>query len=67
MTMATINDLYQRYEDLCGSAGPVMSRDELQADYKAWASVNGVSARYEETGEAYLAYDEAGPFAAEGT
>lgn len=62
MTITTLNDLYREYSDRCGADGPVATRAQLRDDYWAWADLQGVSARYEETAEQYLDDDENGPF-----
>jgi hypothetical protein len=58
MTTTTINDLYSRYSDACGSEGPVLDREALQDDFRDWCRVRGVEARYETQGEEYLAAED---------
>jgi len=58
MTTTTINDLFSRYADACGSEGPVLDRDALQDDFRDWCRARGVDARYEVQGESYLAADD---------
>lgn len=61
MTTTTINDLFTRYADGCGSEGPALDRDALADDFRDWCRARGVEARYEVQGEAYLAADD-GPY-----
>jgi len=61
MTTTTINDLFTRYADGCGSEGPALDRVALQDDFRDWCRARGVEARYEVQGEAYLVADD-GPY-----
>ena len=61
MTTTTINDLFTRYADGCGSEGPALDRGALQDDFRDWCRARGVEARYEVQGEAYLVADD-GPY-----
>jgi hypothetical protein len=61
MTMETINDLFAQYSDLCGSAGPVATRDLLRSDFWLWCEEHGVEFSYAVSGQAYLSADD-GPF-----
>jgi hypothetical protein len=61
MTTTTINDLFTRYSDGCGSEGPALDRDALQDDFRDWCRARGVEARHEVQGEAYLVADD-GPY-----
>lgn len=41
MRMTTINDLWTRYNDLCGHEEPVLTREALDLDYRDWCRAHG--------------------------
>lgn len=59
--ITTVADLFSRYADLCGVTGPELTRDGLRADFQKWCAMHDIAARYEVSGESYLAADD-GPF-----